>query len=159
MEITIALEHLDKALEDIEAYKKQFEEHVNETVKQLTELGRADAQINFSTARYDGDNDVEVVSQANKKTGTITASGKSTLFIEFGTGISYPNDHPEATRLGVEHGSWSEGPEGKGHWDDPNGWYYKHGKKSKGNPANRCLYNAGKKIEENAEKIAREIFK
>ena len=159
MEITIDLGNLDQALKDIEAYKKQFESSVTETVKQATEIGRSEAEMRFAIAKYDGTKDVKVNSTVRKKTGTITASGTSVLFIEFGTGISYPNDHPEASRLGIEHGSWSEGPEGKGHWDDPHGWYYAHGRRTKGNPANKCMYDAAKEVERNAERIAREVFK
>lgn len=159
MDIKIDLSGIEKSINDIEAYKKKFEDNTEEFVKQTTDLGRETARANFLKAQYDGTNDVKVTSRANKKSGTITASGETALFIEFGTGISYPDSHPEGPALGMTHGSWSDGPEGKGHWDDPNGWYYKHGKKSKGNPANRCLYDAGKQVEQKAPKIAREVFK
>lgn len=159
MDIKVKIENLDEVLKDIEAYKKKFEQNVTEMVNQTTELGRSEATANFSSAKYDGTKDVNVTSKVYKKTGVVTASGESTLFIEFGTGISYPNDHPEASRLGIEHGSWSEGPEGKGHWDDPKGWFYSHGNRTWGNPANRCMYNAAKEVERNAERIAREVFK
>ena len=159
MDIKIKVENLNEVLQDIEAFKKRFEENVTEMVHRATELGRSEASANFSSAQYDGTKDVNVTAKAYKKSGTVTASGESVLFIEFGTGISYPNDHPEASRLGIEHGSWSKGPEGKGHWDDPHGWYYAHGKRSWGNPANRCMYNAAKEVERNAERIAREVFK
>lgn len=159
MEIKIDVENLGAVLNDLENYKRKLDGNVTELVRQTTEFGRNEASSNFNSAKYDGTKDVRVTSRAYKKEGTVTASGESVLFIEFGTGIAYPNDHPEATSLGIEHGSWSEGPEGKGHWDDPNGWFYAHGKRSWGNPANRCMYNAKKEVERNAQKIAREVFK
>ena len=159
MEIKIDLSDIENTIKDIDGYKKRFEQNTEELVKQTAEYVSGIAKSNFLTAQYDGDNDVNVTVRANKKSATVMASGNATLFIEFGTGISYPDSHPEGPKLGMVHGSWSEGEQGKGHWKDPNGWYYKHGRKTRGNPANRCLYDAGKKAEEKVPKIAREVFK
>ena len=159
MEISIKAKNLNRVLKDVEDRTQAIKDKTTEMVRQTTELGEKEASANFSRADYDGTNDVRVTSRVYKKTGTVTAKGTKTLFIEFGTGIIFPNDHPEATGLNVEHGSWSEGPEGKGHWDDINGWFFKHGQHSYGNPANRCMYNAKKEVERNAQKIARRVFK
>lgn len=162
MDITIDLGNLGKALQDIEAYKKQFEASVTETVKQATEIGKAEAEMRFSVAEYDGPRDVKVTSTVRKKTGTVTASGEKVLFIEFGTGLEAENPRDIPTDFyssAYLPGSWSEGPQGKGHWDDPKGWYYEHGKRTKGNPANKCMYDAAKEVERNVGKIAREVFK
>ena len=166
MEITIDLGNLNQALKDIVAYAQRFESNVTEMVRQTTELGRSEATTNFSTAQYDGRNDVNVTSKVYKKVGEIVASGKTVLFIEFGTGIHYGGGHPEGTSLGYVPGSY--GPNGLKDY-----WFYKgdpgtNGTPSiinprsiitHGNPANRCLYNAGKEIERNAGRIARGVFK
>lgn len=162
MEITIDIGDLGKALKDIEAYKEQFKASVTETVKQATEIGKAEAQMRFAIAKYDGTKDVRVTSTVRKRTGTITASGESVLFIEFGTGLEAEN--PRDIPMGFYStaylpGSWSEGPQGKGHWDNPHGWYYAHGRRTKGNPANKCMYDAAKEVERNVGRIAREVFK
>lgn len=162
MEITIDIGDLDKALKDIEAYKEQFKASVTETVKQATEIGKAEAQMRFAIAKYDGTKDVRITSTVRKRTGTITASGESVLFIEFGTGLEAEN--PRDIPMGFYStaylpGSWSEGPQGKGHWDNPHGWYYAHGRRTKGNPANKCMYDAAKEVERNVGRIAREVFK
>lgn len=162
MEITISMSKWEKALKDIEDYKKKFRENVKETVKQTVEIGKAEAEMRFSIAEYDGPKDVKVTSKVNKRSGTITAAGESVLFIEFGTGLEAenPRDIPmDYYKSAYLPGSWSMGPEGKGHWDDPNGWYYSHGNRSLGNPANKCMYNAAKEMERMAPKIAREVFK
>ena len=86
----------------------------------------------------------------------VVALGRATLFIEFGSGVIKPL-HPE-TPPGLERGSWSDGPNGKGHWQDPNGWYYAHGKKSRGNPANMAMYEAVKDLENRLGQIAKEVF-
>lgn len=162
MDITVDLKNIDKAIKELEAYKKQFEANVTEVVKQATEIGKAEASTRFRIAKYDGDNDVNITSEVHKRTGVVTATGKATLFIEFGTGLEAenPRDIPaEYYTSAYAPGSWSEGPEGKGHWDDPHGWYYGHGKKTKGNPANKCMYSAAKEVERNVGKIAKEVFK
>lgn len=166
MEITIDISDLGKALKDIEAYKEQFKASVTETVKQATEIGKAEAEMRFTIAKYDGTNDVQVKSTVQKKTGTITASGKSVLFIEFGTGIYYGGGHPEGNTFGYVPGSY--GPNGLKDY-----WFYKgepgtNGVPSTkrpgsiithGNPANKCMYDAAKEVERSVGKIAREVFK
>ena len=158
MEIVVNLLDLEKSIKELEDYKKTFGLKVQKYVDKMVKLGEAEARANFNTAKYDGTEVVRVNSRAYKKMGTITASGDSVLFLEFGTGITYPNDHPEPI-IGYHRGSWSEGPQGKGHWKDPKGWFYTHDKRSYGNPANKCMYNAKKKMEAQAFKVAKEVFK
>lgn len=162
MEIKVDLTNIDKAISDLEGYKKTFSENVTQFVKEVTEVGTDKAQQSFRIAQYDGVNDVTVYKQVYKKAGVITARGEALLFIEFGTGLEAqnPRDIPmDLYTYAYMPGSWSIGPEGKGHWDNPNGWYYSHGNRSFGNPANKCMYNAAKEMERMAPKIAREVFK
>jgi hypothetical protein len=49
-------------------------------------------------------------------------------------------------------------PEGKGHWDDPNGWYYTHGQKSYGNPPAMAMVKAIERMTEEITTIARDVF-
>ena len=162
MEIIVDLGDIGKAIDQLETYKKDFDEKVTKIVKRVVKVGEEEARGKFSIAIYDGINDVRVSSRIYKKTGTITARGKSVLFIEFGTGLvsNNPRDIPtDVYPYSYLPGSWSEGPEGKGHWDNPNGWYYAHGKRSLGNPANKCMYDAYKAIATRAADIAKVILK
>lgn len=149
---------IDKALRDLADYNRWINEKTNELVKALADYGAQQASIHFSGAMYDGNNDVSChVEENGDGSCLVVATGRATLFIEFGTGIMYAGGHPEETPA-VARGSWSMSPQGKGHWDDPNGWYYAHGKKSFGNPANMPMYNAKRDIEAHFEEIARRVF-
>lgn len=162
MEITIDPFNIDKAIKEFEEYRTKVDKGITESVKQAVEIGKAEAQTRFTIAEYDGPRDVKVTSKVNKRSGRVTASGESVLFIEFGTGLEAenPRDIPEEFyTTAYLPGSWSEGPEGKGHWDDPGGWYYGHGRKTKGNKANKCMYDAYKEVERNIRKIVKEVFK
>lgn len=149
---------VNKAIKDVEAYQKWLSEKTDELVTELAKEGVAIATAKFATAQYDGDNDVLVdwTSEGHGR-AIVRASGSTALFIEFGTGIAYSDSHPEAT-ADVFHGTWSEGPLGKGHWADPNGWYYAHGKKSIGNPANMPMYETVRELETKFTEIARRVF-
>lgn len=173
MDITISLNNIDKAIKELEEYKKTFNDNVTELVTELTEYGADKASQNFKSAQYDGTNDVYVNSSVgrkskNKVVGEIEADGSAVLFIEFGTGVFYGNAHPEAYDHGYFPGSY--GPNGLentwGYYGEggTNGVYRKTTDKgdlytTHGNPANRCLYDAGKAIEAQAPRIAREVFK
>lgn len=158
--ITLKLDRasIDKAIRDVEEYQRWLTTKTDELVQELAKEGVAIASAKFASAQYDGDNDV-LVSWTSEGQGTavVMADGSTALFIEFGTGIAFPDSHPEAT-ADVFHGTWSEGPLGKGHWDDPNGWYYAHGKKSIGNPANMSMYQTVRELETKFATIARRVF-
>lgn len=149
---------IDHALRELADYQKWLNEKTKELVKALADYGAQVAELKFASAMYDGDRSINCrVEENGDRAYLVVAEGKSVLFIEFGTGIMYGGSHPEATAE-VARGSWSLGPEGKGHWDDPNGWYYAHGKKSYGNPANMPMYEAKREIEAHFEEIARRVF-
>jgi len=172
MEIVIDLLHMDDTIDELKEFKKTFDLNVTKYMTQLVDLGAEQAAQNFKTAQYDGANDVYVSSSVGKRrkktVGEIEAFGKATLFIEFGTGITYGSDHPEAHKFGFRPGSY--GPNGlKPTWGyygegGTNGAYQKTTARgdlytTHGNPANRCMYEAGKTVEKLAPKIAREVFK
>jgi hypothetical protein len=86
----------------------------------------------------------------------IYAEGESVAFIEFGSGDKYGHGHPQAGELGMGPGTY---PEGKGHWDDPRGWWYGHGKHTYGNPPAMAMYQAVQAMTEQITMIAREVFR
>ena len=66
--------------------------------------------------------------------------------------------HPDAGKFGYGPGTWSDGPDGKGHWKDPGGWYFSHGQHSFGNPPAMAMVHARDAILEQLTAIAREVF-
>lgn len=73
----------------------------------LAQDGADVAQARFNTAYYSGDKAVAVT--VDRKSGTeyeVVASGKSVMFIEFGSGYEYDHDNP-LQPAGWDKGSWS----------------------------------------------------
>ena len=99
--------------------------------------------------------DVSVRVDSTGSVAVIYAEGKAVAFIEFGSGIKYGYGHTYADELGMGPGTY---PEGKGHWDNPDGWYYAHGKKSYGNPPAMAMAKAIERMTEELTTIAREVF-
>ena len=147
------------AIKELERYKKWVQEKEDVLRQRLAQLGATVASIEFSRAIYNGTNDVSVRVEDNGRKATIFAEGSAVLFIEFGSGAKYGNGHPEAGKFGYGPGTYSDGPNGKGHWSDPNGWYFSHGQHSFGNPPAMAMVHARDAILEQLTAIAREVFK
>lgn len=121
------------------------------------------ARSRYLNAQYDGDNDVSVSVVQTNKGCTVKASGKSVLFIEFGAGAKEGYAHASLAGYAAEHGfgpgTWSDGPEGKGHWNDPKGWYIPGGGgHTYGNPPEMAMYFAAKEAKRRIPEVAREVF-
>ena len=157
IQIKLSDDSINDAIKEIRAYNKWVQEKSKELRERLAKIGVDKAQIIFDGAVYDGNKDINVTWSDNGQIATITASGTTLLFIEFGSGlIGY--GHPNPGEYGP--GTWSDNPDkgGKGHWDNPDGWYYTHGKKSKGNPPHMGMTKAVEEITANVTRIAREVF-
>lgn len=155
----LSQKNIDSAIKEIRKYKKWVAEKEAELRLRLATLGATVASIQFSRAIYNGTNDVSVRVDNTGSVAVIYAEGQSVAFIEFGSGAKYGSGHPQAGEFGVGPGTYSNGPEGKGHWDDPKGWWYGHGQHSYGNPPAMAMYEAVQRITEEVTTIAREVFK
>ena len=147
---------IDKALKELAAYKKWVAEKEKLLRDRLAMIGATVARIEFSRAIYSGDKDVSVRVDDTGSVAVIYAEGESVAFIEFGAGIKYGGGHPMNGEFGTGPGTY---PDGKGHWNDPNGWYYAHGKHTFGNPPAMAMVHAGDTMLEQLTAIAREVFK
>lgn len=135
----------------------------------LAQEGMEIASIKFSQAVYDGTNDVSVtVEPRGNNVRAVVAIGGATLFIEFGTGVTYPDDHPEAEELGMKRGEYGQG-HGKqhswGYYGDPGTNGVLKEKKNggfvvitHGNPANMPMYETVKELQDRLTEIAKEVF-
>jgi hypothetical protein len=149
---------IDAAARDLRKYALWVERKERELVTRLAERGKTVAEVKFASAIYDGTNDVSVRVDNTGSVAVIYAEGKAVAFIEFGSGASMGYGHPTAGEHGFGPGTWSAGEGGKGHWDDPHGWYYKHGEKSHGNPPAMAMYTAAQTMVAELTSIAREVF-
>lgn len=150
-------ESVANAVKEVKRYKRWLKGKEKLLRKRLAAVGKDVARVEFSQAIYDGVNDVTVNVEEQGKKVTVFAQGRAVLFIEFGSGAKYGYGHPESNGYGP--GTYSDGPDGKGHWDDPNGWYYAHGKRSFGNPPAMAMVHARDKMVEQYTAIVREVFK
>jgi hypothetical protein len=147
---------VSRATRRLEEYYADLIEKANELCRRLAEIGQVRAKLDFSNAQYDGTNDVTVGPVEPIDNGyAVRASGNAVLFIEFASGVIGAG-HPEPEGYGP--GTWSEGPQGKGHWQDPDGWYYRHGMKSIGNPPAAAMYHAKQDVSQEVQRIADEVF-
>lgn len=158
IELSLDTKSINKAIKELEKYKRDLENKARLVVEKLAFLGATNASLGYSRAITDT-NDVEVTAEwINDTTMQVRASGRELLFIEFGTGITYGYGHPEATQMGYGPGTY---PSDKGNWDNPNGWWYSRNgvpKHTYGNPPNPVMYDTKKLLEREAERIVREVF-
>lgn len=137
----------------------------------LAEKGRVVAENRFNTAQYDGTNDVQVLPPFESGQSTILrAEGDAVAFIEFGTGVHYTEQHPQALELGMIRGGYGY------HLGNLDAWRY-HGEPgtngveiptpmnhsgailTHGNPPARAMYEASKEIRNNIGETAREVLR
>lgn len=157
--IELSQKGLTKALKEMRKYEAWVEAKESELRLRLASVGATVASIKFSRAIYNGSNDISVRVDNTGSVAVIYAEGESVAFIEFGSGIKYGYGHPDAAKHGFGPGTWSDGDQGKGHWDNPKGWYYGSGQHSYGNPPAMAMWSAVQEITENVTRIAREVFR
>lgn len=173
MKIKVSIGNISEALKQVEEYQKSLEKKQKEFLRRIAETGTAEATIQFEQAQYDGENDVVVHEPewVNDNTIIVKASGSSILFIEFGTGVHYGTpQHEKTEEFGYERGGYGH------HRGKHDFWYYKgdpgtNGEEARnpemaarglifthGNPANRCMWEASKKMRSELLQIAKEVF-
>lgn len=161
IEVPLSTKGIEKIIQELEEYQRDIEKKANELVERLADDGMQIAQFYFDIAVYDGVNDVKVTwEKRGNASAAVIAAGNAVLFIEFGAGYLMGYGHPEP--MGYGPGTYP----GKGHWDDPNGWWLPKevqeatGKeKSFGNPPAAAMYTTVKDLEERIAEIASEVFK
>lgn len=167
--VDLSVAGVDKLLKAVSDYKVWIERGAERLVARLADEGYSIASTGFSRAVYDGTNDVSVsVEVRDKMCRGIVAVGATVLFIEFGTGIVYPDNHPDAAQLGMNRGEYGAG-HGKqrtwGYYGEPGTNGVVKAEKAKGtlvlthgNPANMTMYKTVQELEQDLGRIAREVF-
>lgn len=157
----IVVDPLDKrsvadAIKELKRYKAWVVEKEALLRNRLAMIGATVASVQFSRAIYNGAKDVTVRVDNTGSVAVIYAEGKDVAFIEFGAGAKYGYGHPEAAKFGTGPGTY---PDGKGHWDNPKGWWYGNSQHSFGNPPAMAMYEAREHMVEQFTQIAREVFR
>lgn len=160
-------ESITRAIKEVRLYEQWVLAKEHELRTRLAEIGLRVASIKFSSAKYDGNNDVTVTISDDGDTATINASGEAVVFIEFGSGAKLGYGHPEAGKFGYGPGTWSGDPSkgGKGHWDEKTkdgrykGWWFDDGKHTYGNPPAMAMVTARDTILAELTRIATGVFR
>lgn len=160
--IKCTLSTLQDAIDALGDYERKLDQKNKQMLDKIADVGVNTAESGFMSARYDGERSITVNKQFEGSAVYVVASGEAVAFIEFGTGASFPDEHPLSTQPWMRHGSWSTSEMGKGHWDEKRGWWYDIGDgeyaNTHGNPANMCMYNAAVDMKSRAVDIAKEVF-
>ena len=156
--VELSEDGINDAIKELRRYARWVEQKTDELRIRLATLGASVASIEFRRAIYNGTNDVSVRVDDIGSVAVIYAEGEAVAFIEFGSGKKYGYGHPEASKFGFGPGTWSDGSDGKGHWDNPNGWWFGSGQHSYGNPPAMAMSRAVNEMAEQLTKIAWEVF-
>lgn len=151
---------IDAALKMVRQYKKDFLVKEQEFTRRLAEIGVRVAQAGFATADYDGINDVSVSMEKTAEGYAVIASGETVGFIEFGTGVKYP----EWDNTGMEYTPPAHGTYGKGYGKNPWGWWFKQAdggtaRHTYGNQPAEAMRTARDQMIEQVIQIAREVWR
>lgn len=161
---------VERALRELNAYKTWLERGAANLLNALAEEGVQVTSARFQSAEYDGTNDVSVSLERRGKTRTaVVAAGAAVLFIEFGTGVRYPDSHPEASANGFSHGGYGHRlgrlPQGWRYDGDPgtHGQIIREGRHAGqvhtyGNPASMAMYGTVRELKQTFAELARRCF-
>ena len=150
---------INRAIKELERYKQEFLKREKRLIEGLAEIGLREASVRFTTAMYDGANDVSVRLDTSNNGYVIVAEGQAVAFIEFGAGVyhntsePYPNPRPNGI-VGIgEYG------QGKG---KQKAWGYKNENDelviTRGNPAAMPMWYASEEIKNSVTKVVKEVF-
>ena len=165
---TLSPSGVQQMIDSVLEYREWLKNGCTRLLERLAQEGYEVASAGFASAEYDGTNDVTVSVEDRGKIKAVVAVGGTVLFIEFGTGVTYPDNHPEARDLGMERGEYGQGRGKKptwGYYGEPGTNGTVVGERAKGtlvlthgNPANMPMYNAVKELELRLEEIVKEVF-
>ena len=169
VKVPLSQRGINTLLREIESYTVWLKERSQVLLDRLAQAGFEVASARFAKAAYDGTNDASVSMETRSEgVRAVVAVGASVLFIEFGTGVTYPDNHPQAAELGMKRGEYGQG-HGKqsswGYYGDPgtNGVVKmkKNGSTvviTHGNPANMPMYETVKELEAMLPELVKEVF-
>lgn len=169
VKVPLSQRGIDTLLREIEGYTVWLKERSQVLLDRLAQAGFEVASARFAKAAYDGTNDASVSLETRSEgVRAVVAVGASVLFIEFGTGVTYPDNHPQAAELGMKRGEYGQG-HGKqsswGYYGDPGTNGVVKMKKdgstvviTHGNPANMPMYETVKELEAMLPDLVKEVF-
>ena len=157
--IGFGLDDIGRAILELKRFELEFRKKEKQLLEGLARIGLKEASVRFTTAMYDGINDVSVHLDEIDNGYTIVADGKAVAFIEFGAGVyhntgePYPNPRPQGV-VGI--GEYGKG-QGK-----RKAWGYKDENDelviTRGNPATMPMWYASEEIKDSVLRVVKEVF-
>ena len=132
IEFDLSARGINKAIKQLEAYKKRLQKKLEELLDAMAEKGEQYANLYYTNASngfdyVDSYETVESIMGYREGDKAIISVGGAAVWIEFGTGVTYNKGgdlyHENRGELGMSN--WGE--YGNGGGADKNGWYYKKG--------------------------------
>ena len=157
--VGVGEKEIDRAIQELKRFKQEFLEREKRLIEGLAEIGIKEASVRFTTAMYDGVNDVSVHLDKTNNGYVIVAEGKAVAFIEFGAGVyhngsePYPNPRPNGI-VGI-------GEYGEGHGKRKAWGYLDENEElviTRGNPAAMPMWYASEEIKNSVLKVVKEAF-
>lgn len=154
---------VENARKQIQDFKKNLLTKTEVFLDRLSQIGIEVIQTNVALSTGADDKNVDITTDISRDGATtkmtMHISGKSLLFIEYGSGIRFNqgNIHPWAHEHGYGVGTYP----GQTHALDPNGWYYREGgvlHHSYGTEATMPVYKAYMEMIKRADEVAKEVF-
>lgn len=121
-EITVPLTRrgIEALMRKIMEYQRWVQVRAERLARALAERGYEYARIVLADHVFSGETLAGLrVEQVDELTFAIKAESRAILFVEFGAGL-IGFGHPEAGLNGMGPGTFP----GRGHWNNPNGWWY-----------------------------------
>ena len=154
---TLNEKDIDRAIQDLKRFKREFLEKCNKLVQALTDYGVEVAKLEVAQldAVYTGElmNSIEGYYSATSNVGIIRAGAYYAAYVEFGTGVvgsQSPHPNPEGWQYDVNN----HGDEGWVYYDDESGKF----RWTKGFKSRPFMYNTARQLEKECAKIAKEVF-
>ncbi len=157
----LSVRDINRAIRELEKYKRDLNRKANLLIQTLTDLGVdiAKAQIREMGAWYTGEleSSIEGYFSPTWGAGVIKAGSFYAIYVEFGTGVvGQSSPHPKADSLWAYNIPSDAKDETGGWWyynDRDNRLHYTHGMESR-----PFMYNTVRKLEEECARIAKEVF-
>jgi hypothetical protein len=172
LKIKLNSDSIQKAIKEVETYKGSLETRTRVFVGRLIEMGLDVARARIAESPLGRCVTIDVSYQNPKYgcKGILYATGQelysemdeghvnALLLIEFGAGVAVnPVTNPLSDKFGLGPGTY-----GKGHGNDPTGWWYLDMNNkwihTKGTKATMPMFMAYDKIMQNIQKTAEEVF-
>lgn len=160
----LSVSEINAAVKELRQYQSEITYKCQRFTERLAEIGLQTAKAILEQHIYTGETIGSLRIETDEK-GEITririvVESEAILFLEFGAGIKFSGTvNPKAKEMGYGPGTYP----GKGHWDDPNGWWYLgddgEWHHSFGIEAAMPMYKASVAMRQQIVSIAREIFK